>query len=711
MNKTKSILYKKSVYFILSGLMFLFYACNGQNTHTGAMKTKEHLFTNQLINQTSPYLLQHAHNPVNWMPFGEAAFEKAKKENKLILISIGYAACHWCHVMEHESFEDTVVAKIMNDNFVCIKVDREERPDVDNIYMTAVQLITGRGGWPLNAFTLPDGRPVYGGTYFPRENWIEVLNSLSSQYKTKPDKFIEYAVQLEAGIKKANLIEVVEGSPEFDSSTLNEMALNWSRNFDKKDGGMNYAPKFPIPNNLLFLLRYGAIMHDQKAIDHVKLTLDKMAYGGIYDQVGGGFARYSTDMKWKVPHFEKMLYDNAQLISLYSEAYQATKNPLYRDIVYQTIEFTNRELSNPNGGFYSSLDADSEGEEGKFYVWSKPELNKLLSEKEFEVAEIYFNLNNKGLWENNNYILLRDENDTIVAEKLNITPDQLSIHVESIRKKLINKRKERIRPGLDDKILTSWNALMIKGYSDAARVFDNREFLEKSEEQMRFILEKQLREDGGLNHNYKEGTSNINAYLEDYATVIEALIDLYQTTFNEDYLKKANRLTQYTIKHFYNPESGMFYFTSDKDPLVVARTYELTDNVIPASNSIMARNLFYLGQYFDKTKYLEISKKMLHTVRDTMAKHGSNYSNWGILLLNLTQPYFEVAITGKNYLGLLNDIEQFYIPNKLLVGGESSGDLPLLKGKFTNESLIYVCVDKACQRPVKNASEAIKQMR
>ena len=703
-------LYKRIKYIGLTGLIALLFSCSGQNLNSQTMEEK-HTYTNDLINQTSPYLLQHAHNPVDWMPWGEKAFEKAKKENKLVLISIGYAACHWCHVMEHESFEDTVVAKIMNDNFVCIKVDREERPDVDNIYMTAVQLITGRGGWPLNAFALPDGRPFYGGTYFPKDQWLNVLNSLTNTYKTKPDEIEKHAEQLAAGIKQVNIVDLAEGEPEFSVSTLNEMTLNWSRKFDGKEGGLNYSPKFPIPNNLIFLLRYGALLNNDKAIEHVKLTLTRMAYGGIYDQVGGGFARYSTDMFWKVPHFEKMLYDNGQLVSLYAEAYQATKNPLYKEIVYETIEFINRELTHPDGGFYSSLDADSEGEEGKFYVWNEAELTEILNEEEYRVCTAYYNLNRKGLWEHGNYILLRDKDDEDVADGLGISVDEMNISVQSIKKKLLKVREGRIRPGLDDKILTSWNALMISGLTDAARIFNDDKLLKSAESQMAFILEKQLRNDGGLNHNYKEGISNINGYLEDYSFVIEALIKLYESTFNEEYLNKANSLTDYTISHFFDNNSMMFYFTSDEDAPLVARSYETSDNVIPASNSAMARNLFYLGHYYYNTDYMDKSKAMLHNVQENLPKNGSSYSNWGILMLNQTLPFYEVAITGKKDLDLLHELETYYVPNKLLMGAKKSSDLPLLEGKFLDNSMIFVCVNKSCQMPVEQAADAIKQMR
>lgn len=700
--------------FILKGwiipLSILLLSCNQSSLNSQTMQKKPQ-FTNALINETSPYLLQHAHNPVNWVAWGPEAFEKARNENKLVLISVGYAACHWCHVMEHESFEDTTVAQIMNANYVCIKVDREERPDVDNIYMNAVQLITGRGGWPLNCFALPDGRPFYGGTYFPKQQWIQVLNGLHETYQTKPEEIEKYATQLKEGIVKMNLIEPVDGQPEFSVQTLTEMVLNWSRGFDSKYGGNNYAPKFPMPNNYQFLLRYGALTHDVKAIKHVKHTLKQMAYGGIYDQIGGGFARYSTDAQWKAPHFEKMLYDNAQLVSLYAEAFQATKDSLYKQVVYETLEFIERELTDVEGGFYSSLDADSEGEEGKFYVWKIEELKALLSEDEFSVCEKYYNLNAKGKWEHENYILLRHHDDDQVAKELNLSLSQLNEKVAQIKSTLMKARDQRIRPGLDDKILTSWNALMISGFCDAARVFNDENLKTMAEQQMAFLLENQWRDDGGLNHNYKKGVSTINGYLEDYSLVIEALIKCYENTFNEDYLKKASDLTDYAFLHFFNQESGMFYFTSNQDDPLVARSYETTDNVIPASNSVMARNLFYLGQLYDRNEWIEISNRMLHTVQGDFNKNATSYSNWGMLLLHHTHPYFEVAFTGDNYLSFNQQFHVYYLPNKLVMGADSSSKLPLFEGKFTDESMVYVCVNKACQRPVTAIEEAVKQMR
>ncbi len=669
--------------------------------------------TNALIDETSPYLLQHAHNPVNWYPWGEEALEKAQEENKLLLISVGYSACHWCHVMERESFEDTAVAKIMNEHFVSIKVDREERPDIDQVYMTAVQLMTQQGGWPLNCFALPDGRPIYGGTYFRKEQWMKVLSTLAQGYENEPEKYEDYAQKLTAGIQQSELVQVNKKEGDFTMEMLDTMVLNWSKSFDHQEGGTNRAPKFPLPNNYEFLLQYANLKKDQKLTDFVKLTLDKMAMGGIYDHVGGGFARYSTDVKWKVPHFEKMLYDNAQLISLYSKAYQLTKSPLYKKVILESVEWTEREMMSMEGGFYAALDADSEGEEGKFYIWSKPELKEILGD-DFEIAKDYFNVNTKGYWEHENYILLKDEDDSDFAEKHGLSIEAMDNEIKSIKERLLIERAKRVRPGLDDKILTSWNGLMIKGLSDAylatnesASPADRRSFLDMAIKNANFILTKMRREDGGLWHSYKNGKSKINGYLEDYCFVIEGLIALYQATFEEKWLNEAKALTDYTINHFYDSKSGMFFFTSDLDEQLIVRKMEINDNVIPASNSTMAKNLFLLGKYFDNEDYLKKSKQMLKNVESNMSGYGPGYSNWASTMLYHVKPFYEIAITGTGAEKKLLELNQNYIPNRLFVGAKRESTLPLLKGKYqANETMIYVCVNKACQLPTSDVNIA-----
>ena len=685
---------------------------NNSNTAEKMHDQTEHKHTNALINETSPYLLQHAHNPVNWHPWGDDALNKAKAEDKLILVSIGYSACHWCHVMERESFEDSIVAKIMNDNFVCIKVDREERPDIDQIYMNAVQLITKQGGWPLNCFALPDGRPVYGGTYFQKSQWVNVLQSLAKDYDKDKEKFYEYAENLTEGIKNSDLLPLNNLPAQFSKDTLVGMVSKWKTSFDSKEGGPSRAPKFPIPNNYQFLLRYGVLNNDQEVLNHVKLTLDKMAYGGIYDQIGGGFARYSTDILWKAPHFEKMLYDNAQLMNLYAEAYQYYGDDLYKDIVYQTFDFLQREMTTKNGAFYSALDADSEGEEGKFYVWKEEELKSALSESEYNLTEVYYNIGKKALWEYSNNILLRDKTDEQVAKKLDVPVDQVQHAIKAINKKLLKVRTERIRPALDDKTLTSWNALMISGLTKAGQVFSEKKFLNAAIKNANFIVSEQTTKEGNLLHSYKNGISKLDGFLEDYCFVIEAYTDLYQATFEQIWLERAKDLLDISIENFYDTERGMFYFTSKNASGLIARKMELKDNVIPASNSSMAKSLNVLGHYFDKKAYLNMSETMLNNIQPYMSNYGSGYSNWGQLYLNQVFPYYEIAIVGDNAKEKLSELNRTYVANKLLIGSQKSSELPLLENKYVlGDTYIYVCVNKSCQLPVTEVSEAVKQLK
>jgi len=678
---------------------------------------------NRLISESSPYLLQHAHNPVDWYAWNEEVWEKAKKEDKLVLISVGYSACHWCHVMEHESFEDARVAQVMNDHFVCIKVDREQRPDIDQIYMTAVQLMTGSGGWPLNCFTLPDGRPIYGGTYFPKENWVKVLHTLANFYKTDKEKVFQYAEELTTAVQQHELLPSFSEPPQFTPDILKECIENWAKRFDVTEGGPMKAPKFPLPNNYQFLLRQCYFTSNSYLLKHVYLTFEKIAYGGIYDHIGGGFARYSTDSDWKVPHFEKMLYDNAQLVSLYAEAYQCSKNPLYRNIVYETLEFIHREMTSPEGAFYSALDADSEGKEGKYYVWTAEELKAIL-EEEMKLFAAYFNVNEIGYWEEENYILLRKQSDDEIARRFGLSVPEVQSKISSFKKKLLEVRENRIKPGLDNKILTSWNALMIKGYTDAYRVFGEEKFLNEALRAADYILTNLSRKDGGLWHMVLTGKTNpqsavvtaeeksVNGFLEDYSLAIQAFISLYQVTFNEMWLNKAKALVDYTIGHFHDSSSGMFYFTSDQDPLLIARKMEIQDNVMPSSNSTMALSLFYLGKYFDSREYLSLSEKMLKQVQNEIPKYGSAYSNWAMLMQFFLNPFYEIAVVGKNVDEKRKALSGHYIPNAIFAGSVSHSSLPLLENRLVEgKTYIYVCENKVCKLPAENTSEALEQIR
>lgn len=667
---------------------------------------------NRLANSTSPYLLQHANNPVNWYPWGPEALQKAKEENKLILVSIGYSACHWCHVMEHESFEDEQVAAVMNEFFVCVKVDREERPDVDQVYMSAIQLMSGRGGWPLNCFCLPDQRPIYGGTYFRKNDWTSLLFNLADFYKQKPEEAEEYAVRLTEGIKQYESVAFVKEQPAYSKADLELIVDNWKRYFDKTEGGLGTAPKFPMPNNWLCLMRYAHLTKDEEVIKATKLTLHKMAIGGIYDHIGGGFARYSVDGRWHVPHFEKMLYDNAQLASLYAEAYTWNPDPLYAKVVEEIISFSLRELCSPGHGFYSALDADSEGVEGKFYIFTKTEIEEILGD-DTELFCIYFHITEDGNWEEEqSNVLFRNEEDAALALKLALTTEDLISKINTSKQKVFEARSVRVRPGLDNKILASWNGLMLKGLCDAYRAFDKPEYLESALKNAGFILNNLLNKSGRLNRIYKPNDkreAKAEAFLDDYANIIDAFIALYEVTFDEQWIIKARQLADTAIEHYYDEENGIFFYTADDDEQLIARKSEIMDGVIPASNSVMARNLKKLGLLFDDNRYEKVSAQLLRNLFSHLAKYGSSYSNWITLLMEEVFGIYEVAIVGNDFEQLRTGMEKNYIPNKIILGG-TKGSLPLLQDKFGAETQIFICKDKTCGLPVCSIEDALKQI-
>jgi hypothetical protein len=667
--------------------------------------------SNRLKNQTSPYLLQHANNPVDWFPWGEEALAKAKNENKLILVSIGYSACHWCHVMEHESFEDQDVADIMNKFFVCIKIDREVRPDIDQIYMDAVQLMTGSGGWPLNCFCLPDQRPIYGGTYFKKEDWKSLLRNLADYWQQKPDEAVAYAVRLTEGINKSELLVKIAEEVEYSKADVSAIFDTWKRSFDLVEGGYNRIPKFPLPNNWQFMLRYAHLMNDDVAHTASRVTLQKMAFGGIYDQIGGGFARYSVDGRWHIPHFEKMLYDNAQLVSLYSEAFQYTPDPIYKHVVFECLEFIEREMTSAEGGFYSAIDADSEGVEGKFYSFTKDEIKTILGDEE-ALFSIFYQVTEEGNWvEEGTNVFNRKFENTDLALQLGISVTELESKITLAKSKLLDARSSRIRPGLDNKILASWNGMMLKAYSDAYRVFGNSKFLEIAKLSADFICKKLINSNELIrvyNADILQADHSV-AFLDDYAFVIDGLIGLYEACFDETYLQIAKQLTENAISEFYDEKSGMFFYTAKSGEQLIARKQEIIDNVIPSSNSMMAHNLFKMGHFYDHKEYLNISKQMLRNVHPQIKTYGSGYSNWASLLLYHVFGVYEIAITGITAEEKRMELEKYYIPNKILLGG-SSGTLPLLKDKWASETKIYVCQNKTCLLPVIEVIDAIKQI-
>ncbi|MBK8499827.1 MAG: thioredoxin domain-containing protein [Flavobacteriales bacterium] len=665
--------------------------------------------TNRLAKESSPYLLQHARNPVDWYPWGDEAFAKAREENKLVLVSIGYSSCHWCHVMERECFEDATIAQLMNDHYVCVKVDREERPDVDQVYMAAVQLITGQGGWPLNCFALPDGRPVYGGTYFPPPQWTRVLTDLHTTWKSDPDRVVKHAEQLRQGVVRSMLLEPADEAAAFERRTLDAMVHRWSLEFDTTHGGSDRVPKFPMPNNYEFLLRYAHLSGNKNVLHHVELTLDRMALGGICDQVGGGFARYSTDALWKVPHFEKMLYDNAQLVSLYSQAYQAFQKPLYKETVERTIAFIEREMTSPDGAFFSALDADSEEVEGLYYAWTRDQLRTALGE-DLDLAVAYFDIDGQALWEHGRNILRRGMPDDEFAKAFGIGTDELAVRMDRIRKSLMKAREARIRPALDDKSLVSWNALMTKALCDAYEVLGEKRWLHAAQRNAELMLSKCKQPTGALRHSYKNGKASINGYLEDYCFFIEALIALYSITFEERWLNEAHALCEHAIRHFLDNATGLFHFTSDLDAALIARPMELADNVMPASNSSMAKGLFLLGTLLGEPRYLHMADRMLSSVVQRMEAHPGSHSNWAQLLLWRTHSFHEIAITGPEALKLREGFARHYIPNRFFLGSAARSSLPLLKDKSLPASTIFVCVDMNCRLPVPTVEEAIREL-
>lgn len=676
-----------------------------------------HPYTNALVSETSPYLLQHAHNPVNWNPWNEEVLAQAKEEKKLMLISIGYAACHWCHVMEKESFEDSTVAAVMNKNFINIKVDREERPDVDQVYINAVQLMTGSAGWPLNVIALPDGRPVWGGTYFQKEAWIQSIEQIQELYKREPNKLEEYATKLQEGIISMDLIQINDDNDVIKNFETSNVLETWKESFDPEYGGPKRAPKFMMPNNTAYLMRRAVQTNDTDLLKHVTLTLDKMAYGGLYDAIGGGFARYSVDIKWHVPHFEKMLYDNAQLVSLYSDAYLVTGKQLYKDVVTETLTYIAQEMTNAEGAFYSSLDADSTNEsgaleEGAYYTFTAEELEKELGDT-YPLFKAYYNVNDFGYWEEENrYVLIRTETDEAISKQFNISEEELLRHKNNWRTSLQHYRDKRNKPRLDDKTLTSWNALMIKGYVDAYKAFQDDSYLTAALKNAEFLATQQLNAEGKLYHTYKDGQSSINGYLEDYAALIEAYIALYEVTMDEKWLEYSQTMANYTIAHFLNSESKMFYFTSDEDAELVTRTVEYRDNVIPASNSIMAKNLYKLSHYFEAPTYGEISSQMLKNVLPEATKYPSGFSNWLDLLANHQFKFYEIVVSGEQATEKLQGINAKYIPNAIVAGATKESQSYLLKGRHQeNKTLIYVCVNNACRLPVSNIDDAMRTIK
>ena len=666
---------------------------------------------NRLINATSPYLQQHAYNPVDWFEWGEAALTKAKQENKPILVSIGYSSCHWCHVMEREAFEKEDIAQIMNDRLVCVKIDREERPDIDHIYMEAVQAMGVNGGWPLNVFLTPDQKPFYGGTYFPPDQWVQVVQGIHQAFNSRRADIEATASELTDLLAQENTSrfkkDPVDGELKHD---LEKIYDKLQPAFDKVWGGLDKAPKFIMPSLWRWLLRYHHLTGKEEAFQHVTHTLKKIAMGGIYDQIGGGFSRYSVDQYWFVPHFEKMLYDNAQLMSLYAEAYALTKDDEFKTVILETFEWLQSEMMDGHGGFYSALDADSEGEEGKFYVWTAARLREILGD-EAEILMDYYSVKDEGNWEPQKNILMRVQKESDFLNKHQLSPHQWNERLRRVKDKLLEMRDKRIKPGLDDKIITGWNAMMVVGLVDAYKALGNENFLKAALRNMQF-LENELTEGLTFYRSYKDKRSNVKGFLDDYAYLIQACISLYQVTFDEYWIHRAKALAEQTIENFYDPQDGFFLYAGKDSEKLIASRKELFDNVIPASNSVMAQNMFYLGIIFDNEAWKAIAEKMTLSLGHLITSEPNYMSNWGVVYMEIKKGMAEVALVGEQAQPASRQIFETFQPFVLTMGSENESTLPLLEGKtmVDRRLTIYVCYNKTCQRPVSDIKEAIAQI-
>ncbi len=665
---------------------------------------------NLLINEQSPYLLQHAHNPVEWYPWGDEAFRKAAAQNKPVLVSIGYAACHWCHVMERESFEDAEVAAYMNKHFVCIKVDREEHPDVDHMYMDAVQAISGSGGWPLNVFVTPDRAPFYGGTYFPprpaysRASWSQVLQRMNEIWHKQQDEVALQATQMLQHLRQASMRTTQSEGKDPDASVCDTITESLLKQADAEFGGFGNAPKFPGTMAISYLLEYYHYTGKEAALKHALRSLDAMIEGGIYDQLGGGFSRYATDRNWLVPHFEKMLYDNALLIMSLCDAYSITKEERYRKIIQETVDFVNRELLHTEGGFYCAIDADSEGVEGKFYTWTWEEWLELSGDTD-GVAAKYFGVREGGNWEHTNILHVATDVDKIAAQT---GKEELEIRsiIQSVAGRLYAARANKIRPITDDKCLLAWNALMNSALSKAGNVLGVNAYIEQAERHAVWML-KAYHGDGGLLHTWKNGTAKIPAKLDDYAYLIQALIHLSSVSSNNEWLLTATKFTAKVIDDF-GREDGMFYYTPVGQTDIPVRKVDLYDGATPSANSVMASNLRLGGMCLENTEWISRSHKMVAAVADTAARYAYSFSNWGIQLQRQVIGAKTVVCQGSGAMVAAAELRRKFEPHAIILTCEKEiSDLPVLEKKVFDSNLyIFVCSEQDCLMPVNSVGEA-----
>jgi hypothetical protein len=637
---------------------------------------------------------------VHWQEWSEEALAEAKKSDKPILVSIGYSSCHWCHVMERESFENEDIASVMNESFVCIKVDREERPDIDHIYMEAVRAMGGHGGWPLNVFLTPDQKPFYGGTYFPSQSWAQLLLQVAKTFKVKRTEINQSSEELSKHLQTSDLQRFAKNeSDDFSREKLDGMFAILQDKFDAKWGGLDKAPKFVMPTVWLWLLRYHFITKNESALEMVLLTIKQMTCGGLYDQLGGGFSRYSVDGQWFAPHFEKMLYDNAQLLSLYAEAYAITKDEEFKSVVYETVGWLQREMIHTDGGFYSALDADSEGVEGKFYTWTWSELKEALGD-DAELITEYFHCRKEGNWEHGFNIL-----------KYDLAQENQTDKIRALKTKMLSYREKKPRPLLDDKILTGWNAMTVQGLTDCYKAFGDQMFLDLTLKNISFI-ETNLISEGKVFRAFKNKRSTTEGFLEDYAFLIQAYTSVYEVTFDERYLINAEQWTNYVLSEFYDQNEKYFHFTSSSSERLIAKKKEIFDNVIPASNSVMARCLFHLGALIDKEEWKKMAIEMASKLSVIISSEPTYMSNWGILFSEINEGMNEIVITGDDLQEKRKDIQTNFIPFAVYVGAKAKSSLALMEGRESvdGQSKIYVCRNKVCKLPVSNTGEVLVQI-
>ncbi len=673
--------------------------------------------TNRLVNETSPYLLQHAHNPVDWYPWGDEAFQKAKAENKPILLSIGYSACHWCHVMEHESFENEEIAKLMNDLFVSIKVDREERPDLDEIYMNAVQMLTGRGGWPMTVFLTPEGKPFYGGTYFPPEDrqgmpgFPRVLTGVAQAYREKPQDVEKSVGQILSALERMSQSQ--ESKVAFSLEAIAESAEQISRAYDSDHGGLGRAPKFPNAGVYELFLRHYDQSKNQRFLEMVTHTLTKMAQGGIYDHLGGGFHRYSVDEKWLVPHFEKMLYDNAQLVRIYAQLYCVTRDELFKNVTEETLDYLLREMLHSEGGFYSTQDADSEGEEGKFFIWSPQEVNQILGEEAGEIFSRIYDVSDFGNFEGRNILhpILTLEQASKLFKK---DPKAIAVLISDSKKKLFQEREKRIKPFRDEKIITSWNGLMLSGLAEAIKISPRQSYLDTANRTLQFFFSKMFR-GGHLLHTYKDGTAKLLGYLDDYAFMAVGLLDLYEATFDRAQLALAIELADTMVSEFWDEKGGAFFYTGKSHEQLISRAKPVFDASIPSGNSMATHLLLRLYYLTGREVYLQRAETVLRSYYDAMLSQPFGFAHMLCALdLYLRKPK-EIVVIGNrkdaNIAELINRIHSIYLPNKTLqlAGPDESLEKisPLFRGKtqLDGKPTVYVCHNFTCSLPVTSWEE------